>query len=73
MGHQMGIPLAWIITSRQVVDDLVNYLKALNMKVLKIMLNLKPCCFIVDDAPQKFKALQWIPILFNLFICFHVS
>jgi hypothetical protein len=39
MGHQMGILLAWIITSWQVVDDLVKWFKALNMKVLKIMLN----------------------------------
>jgi len=52
-GHHSGIPLAWVITSQQIVDDLVEWLKVLKAKILAIMRDWKPSCFIIDDTPQK--------------------
>ncbi len=52
-GHHSGIPLAWVNTSQQIVDDLVEWLKVLKAKILAIMPDWKPSCFIIDDTPQK--------------------
>jgi hypothetical protein len=40
------------------VDDLVEWLKALKAKILAIMPDWKPSCFIIDDTPQELRALQ---------------
>jgi hypothetical protein len=69
--HRMGVPLAWIITSRQTVQDLIEWLKRLKDKMLSHMSHWKPSCFLVDDAPQELKTLWLVlylmPILY-LFI-----
>jgi len=57
--HRMGVPLAWIITSKQIVQDLIEWLKPLKDKMLSHMPNWKPSCFFVNDAPQELKAL-WL-------------
>jgi hypothetical protein len=55
--HHIGMPLAWIITSRQIVDDLIEWFQSLKVKMLSIMPNWRPNYFIIDDAPQKLQAL----------------
>jgi len=40
------------------VDDLIEWLLPLKVKMLLIMPNWKPSCFIIDDAPQELSALQ---------------
>ncbi len=49
--HRMGVPLAWIITSKQTIEDLIEWLKPLKDKMLSHMPHWKPSCFLVDDAP----------------------
>ncbi len=50
-------PVAWIITSHQACDDLVEWLTPLKTKFLRKNPKWKPSCFIVDDAPQELQAL----------------
>ncbi len=45
--------LAWIIKSQQVVNDLIEWLQLLKANILSIVLNWRPSCFIIDDAPQE--------------------
>jgi len=49
--HHIGILIAWIITSHQTCDDLVEWLTLLKTKLFKKNLKWKPSCFIVDDVP----------------------
>jgi hypothetical protein len=39
------------------MDDLVEWLKILKVKILAIMLSWKPSCFIIDDTPQELREL----------------
>ncbi len=55
--HRTKVLGAWIITSHQTCDDLVEWLTFLKTKLLRNNLKWKPSCFIVDDAPQKLQAL----------------
>jgi hypothetical protein len=55
--HCIGVPLTWVITSRQTVEDLIEWLKPLKDKMLSHMPHWKPSCFFIDDAPQELKAL----------------
>ncbi len=55
--HRTCIPLAWIITSKQTIQDLIKWLKPLKEKMLSHMPHWKPSCFFIDDAPQELKAL----------------
>ncbi len=50
--HLMGVPLAWIITSMQTIQDLIKWLKPLKDEMLSHMPHWKPSRFLVDDAPQ---------------------
>jgi hypothetical protein len=56
--HCTGVPLAWIIISKQKIEDLIEWLKPLKDKMLSHMAYWKPSCFLVDDAPQELMALQ---------------
>jgi hypothetical protein len=56
--HHTRMLLTWIIRSQRIVDDLIEWLKALKANMLSIMSNWKPSCFIIDDAPQELQALQ---------------
>jgi hypothetical protein len=58
--HRTSVPLAWIITNRQTIQDLIKWLKPLKEKMLSYMPHWKPSCFLVDDAPQELKALQLV-------------
>jgi hypothetical protein len=58
--HRTCVLLAWIITRRQTVEDLIEWLKPLKDKMLSHMPHLKPSCFFVDDAPQELKALELV-------------
>jgi hypothetical protein len=58
--HCTGVPLAWISTSRQTVQDLIEWLKPLKEKMLSHMPHWKPSCFLVDDAPHELKALRLV-------------
>jgi len=66
--HCTGVLLTWIIISRQIVENLIEWLKPLKDNMLLHMSHWKPSCFLVDDAPQEFKALQLVlylvPILY---------
>ncbi len=48
------------MTSRQIIEDLIEWLKPLKDKMLSHMAHWKPSCFLVDDAPQELKALQLV-------------
>ncbi len=48
--HRTSVLLAWIITSKQKVQDLIEWLKPLKDKMLSHMPQWKPSCFLVDDA-----------------------
>jgi hypothetical protein len=56
--HHTNVPLTWIIRSRQIVQDLIEWLKPLKDKMLSHMPHWKSSWFLVDDAPQELKALQ---------------
>jgi len=47
------VSVAWIITSCQTCNDLVEWLTPLKTKLLRNKPKWKPSCFIVDDAPQE--------------------
>jgi hypothetical protein len=56
--HHTGVPIAWIIISRQTCDHLVEWLIPLKTKLLRNNRKWKPSCFIVDDVPQELQALR---------------
>jgi hypothetical protein len=66
--HRTGVPLAWIIISRQIVEDLIKWLKLLKDMMLSHMPHWKPSCFFIDDAPQELKAL-WLVLYLILTLC----
>jgi len=66
--HRMGVLLAWIITSRQIVEGLIKWLKPLKDKMLSHMPHWKLSCFLVDDAPQELKAL-WLVLYLIPTLC----
>jgi len=68
--HRMGVPLAWIITSKQRVEDLIEWLKPLKDKMLPHMPHWKPSCYFVDDAPQELKALRLVLYLVPILCLF---
>jgi hypothetical protein len=43
--------------SQQTCEDLMEWLSALRANILSHMLDWRPSCFIMDDAPQKLEAL----------------
>jgi len=43
--HCMSAPLVWIITSRQTIEDLIEWLKPLKDKMLSHMPHWTPSCF----------------------------
>jgi hypothetical protein len=51
--HHTKMPVAWIITSHQTCNDLVEWLTLLKAKLLRKNPKWKPSCFILDDAPQE--------------------
>jgi hypothetical protein len=58
--HRTSVPPTWIITSRQIIQDLIEWFKPLKDKMLSHMAHWKPSCFLVDDALQELKALQLV-------------
>jgi hypothetical protein len=58
--HHTCVHLAWIITNRQIIEDLIQWLQPLKDKMLSHMPHCKPSCFIIDDAPQELIALQLV-------------
>jgi hypothetical protein len=56
--HHIELPLTWIITSQQIVNDLIRWLQPLKTKILSIMSNWKPSYFIINDTPQELWALR---------------
>ncbi len=54
--HRIRMMVAWIITSHQTCNDLVEWLTPLKTKLLKKNFKWKPLCFIGNDAPQKLQA-----------------
>jgi hypothetical protein len=66
--HRTSVPFPWIITYRQTIQVLIEWLKPLKDKMLSHMPHWKPSCFFVDDAPQKLKALRLVlylvPVLY---------
>jgi len=51
--HHTRMLVAWIITSCQTCDDLVEWFTPLKTKLIRKNPKWKPSCFIVDDAPQE--------------------
>jgi hypothetical protein len=68
--HPTGVPLTWIITNSQMVQDLIKWLKPLKDKILSQMPHWKPSCFLVDDAPQELKALRLVLYLISTLYLF---
>jgi hypothetical protein len=55
--HRIGMLVAWIITSHQTCNDLVEWLTPLKTKLLKKNPKWKPLCFIINDVQQELRAL----------------
>ncbi len=55
--HCTGVLVAWILTSHQTCNDLVEWLTPLKTKLLRKNPKWKPSCFIIDDAPQELQTL----------------
>ncbi len=55
--HRIRMLVAWIITSRQTCDDLVDWFISLKTKLVRKNPKWKPSCFIVDDASKELRAL----------------
>ncbi len=53
-----GIPIAWVITSRQKECDIYDWLWALKLFANNEDKHWKPSCFIVDDAIQEREAIK---------------
>jgi hypothetical protein len=68
--HRTSVPLTLIITSKQTIEDLIEWLKPLKDKMLSHKPHWKPSCFLVDDAPQESKALQLVLYLMNTLCLF---
>jgi hypothetical protein len=51
--HCTRMQVAWIITSHQTCNDLVEWLIILKAKLLRKNRKWKLSCFIVDDVPQE--------------------
>ncbi len=49
--HRTKMRIAWIITSYQTCNDLVEWLRPLKTKLIKKNPKWKPSCFIVNDVP----------------------
>ena len=54
------VPIAWIITSRQKIYDLIQWLTALRAKMITIQPEWHPSCFIVNDAIHEQNAIKYI-------------
>jgi hypothetical protein len=68
--HCTSVFLARIITSRQIVEDLIKWLKPLKDKMLSHMPHWKPSCFLIDNAPQELKALWLVLYLIHILYLF---
>jgi hypothetical protein len=55
--HRTGVLVAWIITRCQTCNDLVESLTPLKTKLIRKNPTWNPSYFIVDDVPQKLRAL----------------
>jgi hypothetical protein len=64
--HWYDVPIAWIITSCQTCNNLVEWLTPLKKKLQNNMSRWKPSCFTVHDVPQELWALQWV--YFSIYI-----
>ncbi len=51
--HHNRVPLTWTITSRQTMNDLIEWLQPLKAKMSSIMPNWRPSCFIINDTPHE--------------------
>jgi hypothetical protein len=72
--HCTSVALTWIkqfSITKQTVQDLIEWLKPLKDKMLSHMPHWKPSCFLIDDAPQKFKALWLVLYLVLTLYLFH--
>jgi hypothetical protein len=56
--HRTRVPVAWIITSHQTCDHLVEWLTPLKTKFLRMNPKWKPSSLIVDDVPQELWTLR---------------
>ena len=55
-----GVQIAWIITSRQNKKNLIQWLTALRVKAMKVQLEWRPSCFIVDDEIHERNAIKYV-------------
>jgi hypothetical protein len=55
--HHTKVLVVWVIMNWQTCENLVEWLSALQTKLLSHMPHWKPSCFIVDDASQELQAL----------------
>jgi len=70
--HLTRVPIAWIITSHQTCNSLVEWLTPLKTKLLRNSPKWKPSCFIVNNVAQELWALRWIWFSFYFFLSFYV-
>jgi hypothetical protein len=68
--HLTCVPKVWIITSRQIVENLIEWWKPSKHKMLSHMPHSKPSCFFIDHAPQELKALWLVLYLIPMLYLF---
>ncbi len=71
--HCTKMSVAWIIIRCQTCDDLVQWMTPLKTKLLRNNPKWKGSCFIIDDAPQELRTLQWVLFSIYLFLNFYVN
>lgn len=57
-GQQHGVPVAWVVASRNMSPDIVKWLEVLMDKCYQLRPDWKVNAFMVDDALAKIDALR---------------
>eukprot|EP01018_Ginkgo_biloba_P007645 Gb_03303 [translate_table: standard] len=65
---QNGVPIAWVVSSRDTTSDIEEWLQAIFDAGVKERQDWKVCAFMTDDAAAEIQALRWIFIL-RIFNC----
>jgi hypothetical protein len=69
--HHTWVPIAWVITSWQAYEDLVEWLIPSQAKLVANISYYKPLCFIMDDAPQELQHYNGFYFTFGFCVHFH--
>jgi len=58
--QQSGVPVAWVLSSRNTTEDIALWLEQLMNRCYQLRPDWKPNAFMVDDALAEIAALRYI-------------